>query len=161
MTDRDMTISPLRQRMIEDMTIRQFAPKTQAFYIRMVREFTIFFGQAPDQATGEDLRRYQLHLVSTGASANSINRAVTALRFFFQVTLGQRTDRLPSLRQPRKLPVVLSGEEATRMLAASMTASPGTCTRLKKSPVPSSRRSAPHRARHPNPHRPGARHRRA
>ena len=127
MTDRDMTISPLRQRMIEDMTIRQFAPKTQAFYIRMVREFTIFFGQAPDQATGEDLRRYQLHLVSTGASANSINRAVTALRFFFHVTLGQReaTERLPSLRQPRKLPVVLSGEEATRLLVASMTASPG------------------------------------
>ncbi len=123
----EKAVSPLRQRMIEDMAIRQFAPKTQAFYIRVVRDFTIFLGLAPDQALAEDLRRYQLHLASTGATANSINRAVTALRFFFHVTLGRRelTDRLASLRQPRKLPVVLSTDEAARMLAVSMTASPG------------------------------------
>ena len=120
-------VSRLRRRMIEDMTIRQFAPKTQAFYIRVVREFTIFLGRAPDRASAEDLRRYQLHLGSSGATANSINRAVTALRFFFHVTLGRRelTERLPFLRQPRKLPVVLSTEEAARMLAASDSASPG------------------------------------
>ncbi len=123
----EQTISPLRRRMIEDMTIRLFAPRTQAFYTRTVYNFTVFFGRAPDQATAEDLRRYQLHLASTGGTPTSINRAVTALRFFFHVTLGRRevTERLPSLRQPRKLPVVLSGEEARRMLAASETASPG------------------------------------
>jgi site-specific recombinase XerD len=123
----EQTISPLRRRMIEDMTIRQFAPRTQAFYIRTVYNFTVFLGRAPDRATAEDLRRYQLHLASTGSSPTSINRAVTALRFFFHVTLGRRdlTDRLPSLRLPRKLPVVLSGAEARRMLVAAETASPG------------------------------------
>ena len=98
----EQTISPLRRRMIEDMTIRQFAPRTQAFYIRTVYDFTVFLGRAPDQATAEDLRRYQLHLSSTGSSPTSINRAVTALRFFFNITLGRRdlTERLASLRQP-------------------------------------------------------------
>ncbi len=123
----EQTISPLRRRMIEDIVIRQFAPRTQAFYIRTVYSFTVFLGCAPDQATAEDLRRYQLHLSSTGSSPTSINRAVTALRFFFNITLGRRdlTERLASLRQPRKLPVVLSSAEARRMLAASETASPG------------------------------------
>ncbi len=123
----EQSISPLRRRMIEDMTIRQLAPRTQAFYIRTVYNFTVFLGRAPDQASAEDLRAYQLHLASTGSSATSINRAVTALRFFFHATLGRRdlTERLPSLRQPRKLPVVLSSAEARRMLAASETASPG------------------------------------
>ena len=94
----EQTISPLRRRMIEDMTIRQFAPRTQAFYIRTVYAFTVFLGRAPDQATAEDLRGYQLHLASTGSTPTSINRAVTALRFFFNISLGRRdlTDRLPS-----------------------------------------------------------------
>ncbi len=92
------TISPLRRRMIEEMTIRQLAPRTQAFYIRTVFDLTRFLGRAPDRATAEDLRRYQLHLSSTGSSPISINRAVTALRFFCNITLGRRdlTDRLPS-----------------------------------------------------------------
>jgi site-specific recombinase XerD len=113
--------------MIEDMTVRRFAPKTQSFYVRVVRDFAIFLGSAPDLATAEDLRGYQLHLTAAGATTNSINRSVTALRFFFHVTLGRRdaTERLPFLRQPRKLPVVLSVAEAERLLAASMTASPG------------------------------------
>ncbi len=54
-------ISPLRRRMIEDMTIRKFAPKTQASYIRAVRNFTVFLGRAPDRASAEELRRYRLH----------------------------------------------------------------------------------------------------
>ena len=67
-------ISPLRQRMIEDMTVRRFGPKTQSFYVRVVRDFAVFLGSAPDRATAEDLRRYQLHLTPAGATTSSINR---------------------------------------------------------------------------------------
>ena len=86
--------------MIEDMTIRKLAPKTQASYIRAVRNFTVFFTRSPDQARAEDLRRYQLHLASSGVSVPSLNATVTALRFFFTVTLGRRevtaSNALPS-----------------------------------------------------------------
>jgi site-specific recombinase XerD len=117
----DKAISPLRRRMIEDMTIRKLAPKTQASYLRAVRHFTAFLGHSPDQASAEDLRRYQLHLSAGGMSAPSLNATVTALRFFFTVTLGRReaTERLPFVRQPRKLPVVLSPDEVARLLAAA------------------------------------------
>ncbi len=86
MTDR--RISPLRRRMIEDMTILGFTPKTQTEYIRAVRNFTAFFGRSPDQADKEDLRRFQLHMRSEGASAANMNMAVSALRFFFGTTLS-------------------------------------------------------------------------
>jgi integrase/recombinase XerD len=117
----DQAISPLRRRMIEDMTIRKLAPKTQASYIRAVRNFTIFLGRSPDQASAEDLRRYQLHLASSGVAVPSQNATVTALRFFFTVTLarGEVTDRMPFVREPRKLPVVLSPEEVARFLQAA------------------------------------------
>ncbi len=117
----DKAISPLRRRMIEDMTIRKFAPKTQVSYIRAVRNFTIFLGRSPDQASAEDLRRYQLQLASSGVSVPSQNATVTALRFFFTVTLGRSkvTDRMPFVREPRKLPVVLSPEEVARFLEAA------------------------------------------
>jgi len=117
----DKAISPLRRRMIEDMTIRKFAPKTQASYIRAVRNFTVFLGRSPDQAGAEDLRRYQLHLAATGVSIPSQNATVAALRFFFTVTLGRSkvTDRMPFVREPRKLPVVLSPEEVARFLEAA------------------------------------------
>ncbi len=125
MTDR--SISPLRRRMIEDMTIRKFAPKTQASYIRAVRNFTRFLGRAPDTAHAEDLRRYQLHLACGGVSSSGINATVTALRFFYTVTLGRReaTERMPFVRQPRKLPVVLSPDEVARLLEAAQSSSPG------------------------------------
>jgi integrase/recombinase XerD len=117
----DTPVSPLRRRMIEDMTIRKLAPKTQASYIRAVRNFTAFLGRSPDQASAEDLRRYQLHLVASGVAAPRLNATVTALRFFFAVTLGRgdATDRLPFVREPRKLPVVLSPEEVARFLEAA------------------------------------------
>jgi site-specific recombinase XerD len=107
--------------MIEDMTIRKFAPKTQSSYIRAVRNFTVFLGRSPDQASAEDLRRYQLHLASSGVATPSLNATVTALRFFFAVTLGRgdATERMPFVREPRKLPVVLSLEEVTRFLEAA------------------------------------------
>ena len=117
----DKAISPLRRRMIEDMTIRKFAPQTQASYIRAVRNFTVFLGRSPDQASAEELRRYQLHLAASGVAVPSQNATVTALRFFFTVTLGRSkvTERMPFVREPRKLPVVLSPEEVARFLEAA------------------------------------------
>ena len=82
-------ISPLRRRMSEDMNICGFAAKTQTSYLRVVRDFTAFIGRSPDQADAEDLRRHQLHVRSSAMSATSINAAVSALRFFFKVTLSR------------------------------------------------------------------------
>jgi integrase/recombinase XerD len=117
----DEAMSPLRRRMIEDMTIRKFAPRTQEGYIRAVKGFSTFLGASPDRASFEDLRRYQLHLVASGAGSPTINHAVTALRFLFLVTLRkpQVVARLPFIREPRKLPVVLSPEEVARLLDAA------------------------------------------
>ncbi len=114
----EKSISPLRRRMIEDMAVRSFAPKTQQGYIRAVRNFTAFFGRPPDQASAEDLRRYQLHLRSIGTSATSMNAAATALRFFFEVTLDRRemAAALTSVRQPQRIPVLLSPAEVARLL---------------------------------------------
>src|SRR5438477_12684050 len=82
-------ISPLRRRMIEDMTVRNFIEKTRNDYIRHVRTFTAFLGRPPDTATAEDLRRFQPHQTETGVGPPSINGAVAALRFFFAVTLDR------------------------------------------------------------------------
>lgn len=112
-------VSPLRQRMIEDMTIRRFGAHTQRDYIRQVRAFTAFLGRSPDRAEAEDLRRYQLHLASFGASYARMNQACTALRFFFHVTLGRTGfgDRMARIPTPERLPVVLSPEEVALLLA--------------------------------------------
>ena len=92
-------ISPLRQRMIEDMSVRNFVEKTRNDYIRHVRTFTAFLGRSPDTATAEDLRRFQLHQTQTGVRAPSINGSVAALRFFFTVTLDRPGDgTAPHLR---------------------------------------------------------------
>src|SRR5258708_21947225 len=80
-------ISPLRRRMIEDMTVRNFVEKTHNDYIRHVRTFTAFLGRAPDTAAPEDLRLFQLHQTQAGVRAPSINGSVAGLRFFFPVTL--------------------------------------------------------------------------
>src|SRR5258707_779190 len=89
MTHSSQGISPLRQRMLDDMRMRKLAPKTQAGYVRVVRQFTAFLGRPPDTATVEDLRRYQLHLVDHGISPVSLNAAITGLKFFFEITLNQ------------------------------------------------------------------------
>jgi len=109
-------ISPLRRRMIDDMTMRKFAPRTQEGYIRAVKGLSAFLSASPDTASFEDLRRYQLHLVSTGTGAPTINHTVTALRFLFMVTLRkpELVAYLPFVREPRRLPVVLSPEEVAR-----------------------------------------------
>ncbi len=118
MTDR--STNPLRRRMIEDMKIRGFAEKTQAGYLRAVRDFATFLGRAPDGAEAEDLRRYQLHMRSSRASATSTNAAVSALRFFFTVTLGREDGAagMTTVSEPRKLPVVLSPDEVACLLDA-------------------------------------------
>ena len=114
-------ISPLRQRMIEDMTVRNFVEKTRNDYIRHVRTFTAFLGRSPDQAIPEDLRRFQLHQTRAGVRPPSINGSVAALRFFFTVTLDrpEMARHLTFVREPRKMPVVLSPEEVARLLEAA------------------------------------------
>ncbi len=114
-------VSPLRRRMIEDMTVRNFVEKTQHDYIRSIKNLTKFLGRSPDTATPEDLRRYQLHLTGTGVRPPTINGTVTALRFFFTVTLD-RADTVKPLTfvaEPRKIPVVLDPEEVARFLEAA------------------------------------------
>ena len=113
--------SALRERMIEDMSVRGFSEKTRNDYIRNVRTFAAFIGRSPDTATAEDLRRFQLHQTKSGMQPPSINSAVSALRFFFTVTLD-RPDlacRLTVVRMPRRLPPVLSVEEVTLLLQAA------------------------------------------
>jgi integrase/recombinase XerD len=117
----DKPISPLRQRMIDDMTARRFSEATQKDYVRNVRKFAAFLGRSPDTATSDDLRRFQLHMAQQQVSPWSINAAIAALRFFFTVTL-ERPDLVRPLRivnEPRKAPVVLSQEEVARLLEAA------------------------------------------
>ena len=115
------TGSALRERMIEDMSVRGFTEDTRRDYIRCVKAFAAFIGRSPDTATPEDLRRFQLHQTEAGMQPPGINSSVSALRFFFTVTLD-RSDlarRLTVVHQPRKLPLVLSVEEVARLLEAA------------------------------------------
>ncbi len=113
-------ISPLRQRMLDDLRIRKLSPKTQSAYIRAVRNFTKYLGRSPDTATIDDLRNYQLYLVDTGTSPTSLNAAIIGLKFFFDVTLdrGELMAKMRPVRVPQRLPVVLSKEEVGRLIAA-------------------------------------------
>ncbi len=120
MTD-EKAISPLRERMTEDMTVRGFTACTQRGYIAAVRNFTVFLGRSPDQADKEDLRRFQHHMRMHGASAANMNMAVSALRFFFGTTLdrGDAEVGMTHVRLPQRLPVILSPEEVARLLDAA------------------------------------------
>src|SRR5580700_743836 len=114
-------VSPLRARMIEDMTVRGFNERTRGRYVRHVRAFAALIGRSPDTATAEDLRLFQLHQTQIGMQPPSINGAVSALRFFFTVTLD-RPDlarRLTVVPYPRRIPAVLSVEEVTLLLRAA------------------------------------------
>ena len=121
MTQSNQPISPLRQRMIEDMQLRKLAPKTQISYIRAVKKLADYLDHSPDTATAEDLRQFQLHLTDKGTSRITINATITALRFFFEVTVGDKNvvGKLNTVPVPRKLPVVLSREEVSRLLEAT------------------------------------------
>jgi integrase/recombinase XerD len=118
----EMPISPLRQRMLEDMSVRRFTPDTQREYIRAVKRLTVFLDRSPDTATAEELRLFQLHMTETGVRPATINATVTALRFFFRVTLDrpETTRHLVFVYEPRKLPRVLSTEEVLRLLEATL-----------------------------------------
>ena len=117
----DKAISPLRRRLIEDITIRRLGPGTQHQYIRHVKSFADFVGRSLDKATPEDVRRYQLRLASIGTTVPTLNAGASALRFFFRVTLKRRdlAEAVVSVREPRRLPVVLSPEEVSRLLAST------------------------------------------
>ena len=114
-------ISPLRQRMIDDMMLRRLSEKTQIQYVRAVRRFTKFFGQSPELASPEDLRRFQMHLVEAGVSPTTINATITGLRFFFEKTLDrpEALKKMSPVRAPQKLPTVLTSDEVARLLEAS------------------------------------------
>ena len=114
-------VSPLRQRMIDDMRMRKFGDKTQSDYLRAVRNFTKYLGRSPDTAAVEDLRNYQLHLVDHGISPASLNSAISGLKFFFTVTLDREEvmAKMQPVHLPRKLPVILSREEVRRLIAAT------------------------------------------
>ena len=111
----------MRRRLIEDMTIRRLSANTQHQYIRQVKSFADFVGRSLDKATAEDVHRYQLWLASIGATVSTVNATASALRFFFKVTLKRSdlADEVVSVREPRRLPVVLSPEEVGRLLPAT------------------------------------------
>ena len=114
----DAPISPLRQRLIDDMTLRRFGRETQRNYIRDVGRFASFLGRPPDTATADDLRRFQVEQQDDGVPVPTMNSIVSALRFFFTHTVD-RPDlarKLVRLAHPRKLPVVLSRDEVARLL---------------------------------------------
>ena len=117
MTSSTQSITPLRQRMIDDMRMRKLSSKTQDGYIRIVRQFAGFLGRSPDTACGEDLRSYQLHLVDHGISPATI----TGLKFFFETTLDrpELMAKMHPVHVPHKLPVVLSRDEVARLIAAA------------------------------------------
>lgn len=102
-------ITPLRQRMLEDMHLRKLEPKTQTCYVRAVRRLAEFLQRSPDTATAEDLRLFQLHLVDHGTSPITLNATLTGLKFFFGVTVGREEvmAKTSSVRVPQTLPVVL------------------------------------------------------
>jgi len=113
-------MSPLRRRMIEDMTVRNLSPATQRSYIYAVAKFSRHFRRSPDRLGVEHVRAYQVHLAAQQRSLAHINQVACALRFFYGVTLGRREafERIVSAREPRKLPVVLSADEITQFLEA-------------------------------------------
>ena len=115
------TASPLRQRMIEDMCGRKLSAATQKGHIRACRRFAAFLGGPPDRAAPEDVRRFQVHLAESGLSITNRNRTMTGLRFLFRVTL-RRLDlaaEIYHLREPQRLPKVMSRKEAHRLLTMS------------------------------------------
>ena len=113
--------TPLRQRMLDDMRMRKLEPRTQEAYVRAVRKLAAYLKRSPDTATVEELRDFQLHLVDTGTSPVTLNATLTGLKFFFDVTLGriELMARMQPVKVPHTLPVVLSTEEVSRLIAAA------------------------------------------
>lgn len=147
--------SPIRRRMIDDMTIRNLSPATRQSYVYAVLSFSRFFNRSPEVLSLEDVRTYQVHLASKGVAWSSLNKTVCALRFFYGVTLGQAAlpKLIPYAKEPQRLPVVLSADEIVVFLEAvpslkariALTTAYGTglrageLTRLKVNNIDSSR----------------------
>jgi site-specific recombinase XerD len=114
-------VTPLRQRMFEDMRIRGMGDKAQKSHIRAIKDFAAFLGRSPDTATPEDLRAYQLHMSDTGVTPSTFNTRIVALRFFLGMTCGrEEMKRFMQFRtEPRRLPVVFSVEEVSDILMAA------------------------------------------
>jgi integrase/recombinase XerD len=115
------TVSPLRQRMIEDMNSRKLGAHTQRSHISSCKRFAVFLKRSPDTATREDIRLFQLHLAETGMSICNRNRIMTGVRFLFRVTL-RRLDlaaEIYHIREPQKIPLVISPDETKRLLAVA------------------------------------------
>jgi len=112
-------ISPLRQRMIEDMNGRNLGPATQRSHIANCKRFAAYLKRSPDTATADEVRLFQRELIETGASICNRNRIMTGLRFLFRITLRRHdlTAEIYHLKEPQKLPQVMSPEEAKRLLA--------------------------------------------
>jgi len=113
------TISPLRQRMIEDMNGRNLGPATQRSHIASCKRFAAYLKRSPDTATADEVRLFQRELIETGASICNRNRIMTGLRFLFRITLRRHdlAAEIYHLKEPQKLPQVMSPEEAKRLLA--------------------------------------------
>jgi site-specific recombinase XerD len=107
--------------MLDDMRMRKLEPKTQAGYLRAVRQLAVFLKGSPDSATIEDLRRFQLDMVDRGTSPITLNATITGLKFFFDVTLDRAAlmAKMQPVHVPRTLPVVLSRDEVARLIAAA------------------------------------------
>src|ERR1700684_725316 len=113
-------MSPLRRRMIEDMTVRNLSPATQRSYVHAVAKFGRFLRRSPARLRLHDVRTFQVHLVAGGISWPALNQTVCSLRFLYGVTLRQSDlpERIPYAREPQKLPVVLGADEVVRFLEA-------------------------------------------
>ena len=116
------TISPLRQRMIEDMSMRKLKRSTQRGYLRSVKRLSQFLGHSPHTATVEELRRFQLDLVNQGATTSTINGLLSGLHFLFDVTLDNPSvlRQMSTIYEPCKIPVVLSQQEIKQLLDAAV-----------------------------------------
>jgi site-specific recombinase XerD len=113
-------MTPLRRRMLDDMALRNMAPLTQQAYVRAVKNFSLFFHRSPEKLTFEDVRTYQLHLISRGLQAQAVNQIACALRFLYAVTLGkpEAKAQIPLAKRADILPAVLSPEEVAQFLNA-------------------------------------------
>ena len=128
-------ISPLRRRMIEDMTVRNLSPATQQSYLNAVSKFSRYFARSPDRLGLEDVHAFQVHLVATGISWPALNQIVCALRFFYGVTLGQATvpERIAYAREPASLS---STARYTRVATKTISNTPSPLDRLRLEVVP-------------------------
>ena len=121
MTKSNKQANPLRDRMIEDMTMRRLGAHTQKYYLRAVVDFSKHLKRSPSSATAEELRTYQLDMTKQGHSYSVINSAISGLKFFFSTTLDkpERVRFLKYIHEPRKIPEILSVEEVTRILESA------------------------------------------